>query len=118
MSQTSYNKHFSDNGFRKKVNTLPSSAGSKVLRQAVTLYVLLKDRDVPNLVKVSIIGALGYFIFPFDLVPDFIPVAGYLDDLGLMAALVRQLYVYTTPEIMDKVNALMPAWAKQGESNV
>ena len=112
MDQTSYNKHFSDSGFRKKVNTLPYSAGSKVLRQAVTLYVLLKDADVPKWVKASIVGSLGYFIFPFDLIPDFVPVVGYLDDLGLMAALVRQLYVYTTPAIQERVEALIPEWAK------
>ena len=84
-----------------------------MLRQALTLYVLLKDKDVPKWIKASIIGALGYFIFPFDLIPDFLPVAGYLDDVGLMAGLVRQLYVYTTPEVMEKVDELLPEWAKE-----
>lgn len=91
---------------------MPSSAGSKVLRQALTLYVLLKDNAVPNWVKVSIIGALGYFIFPFDVIPDFMPGVGYLDDVGLIAGLVAQLHFYTTPSVMEKVENLIPEWSK------
>ena len=112
MSHKKHDDHYSDNSFKKKVHNLPSSAGSKVLRQALTLYVLLKDKDVPNWVKISIIGVLGYFIFPFDLIPDFLP-GGYLDDLALMAGLVGQLCVYTTPETMSQVDALMPDLAKK-----
>ena len=65
MGQKENDGHYSDGGFQKKVHSLPSSAGSKVLRQALTLYVLLKDKDVPNWVKAGIIGVLGYFIFPY-----------------------------------------------------
>lgn len=111
MSQKKYDRHYSDSDFQEKITTLPPSAGSKVLRQALTLYVLLKDKDVPKWVKISIVGALGYFIFPFDLIPDFLP-GGYIDDLALMANLVRQLYVYTTPDVMEQVDELMPEWAK------
>lgn len=112
MGQKKYDGHYSDSGFKQKVHSFPSSAGSKVLRQAMILYVLLKDKDVPNWIKVSIIGVLGYFIFPFDLIPDFL-LGGYLDDLALMAGLVGQLRVYTTSEILSQVDELMPEWAKR-----
>jgi len=112
MGQKKYDGHYSDNGFKEKVHRLPASAGSKVLQQAMILYVLLKDKDVPKWVKASIIGVLGYFIFPFDLIPDFLP-GGYIDDLALMAGLVGQLCVYTTPEVMSQVDELMPEWAKK-----
>ncbi len=112
MSQKKHDAHYSDNSFKEKVHSLPSSAGSKVLRQAMILYVLLKDKDAPKWLKTSIIGVLGYFIFPIDLIPDFLP-GGYIDDLALMAGLVRQLCVYTTPEVMSQVDELMPEWAKK-----
>lgn len=108
MNQKKYSKHYSDDDLQKKVASLPASAGSKVLRQVLILYVLLKDPDVPNWAKV----ALGYFIFPFDLIPDFLP-GGYIDDLAVMAGVVRQLYVYTTPEILKQVDELMPEWANE-----
>lgn len=52
---------------------------------AFALYLLIKrDRD---LVKVApAIGALLYFISPIDLLPDYIPVAGFLDDASVIAA--------------------------------
>ncbi|WP_319575410.1 hypothetical protein [uncultured Desulfobacter sp.] len=48
---------YSDSGFQEKVQSLPKSAGTKVLRMALTLYVLLKDPDIPVTAKVMIIGA-------------------------------------------------------------
>ena len=112
MSKKKYDDNYSDTGLLKKVYTLPSSAGSKVLQLALILYVLLKDKDTPTWVKVSIIGTLGYFIFPFDLIPDFLP-GGYIDDVALMAGLVGQLSAYTTPEILAQVDELTPEWAKE-----
>ena len=112
MSQIISDDHFSDDDFQKKVIELPTTAGSKVLRQALILYVLLKDQDVPNWVKASIIAALGYFIFPFDLIPDFLP-GGYIDDCAILLGLVRQLHVYTTAEVLAKANDLLPVWAKE-----
>ena len=61
MKKKDYDSHYSDSGFQEKVRSLPKSAGTKVLRMALTLYVLLKDPDIPVAVKVMIIG---YFIFP------------------------------------------------------
>ena len=111
MSQKKYSKHYSDGDLHKKVGSLPSSLSSKVVRQVLILYVLLKDPDVPGWAKVAIVAALGYFIFPFDLIPDFLP-GGYIDDIAVMAGVVRQLYVYTTPEILEQVDELMPGWTK------
>jgi len=117
MGQKNLSNQYNDKSFQKKVDSVPSSVGSKVLRQALTLYVLLKDKDVPKWVKVSIVGVLGYFIFPLDLIPDFLP-GGYIDDIAMMAGAARQLYVYTTPEILAKVKDLMPEWAKEKGINV
>ncbi|MCC6382568.1 MAG: DUF1232 domain-containing protein [Dehalococcoidia bacterium] len=62
--------------------------------------VLLGDRGVPLLAKVVIVALVGYLALPFDLVPDFIPVAGQLDDalvitiaiLVLLAAVPRDRF--------------------------
>jgi uncharacterized membrane protein YkvA (DUF1232 family) len=49
---------------------------------------LLGDPRVPRRAKLVLVGMLGYLVLPFDLVPDFIPIAGQLDDAILVAAVL------------------------------
>jgi len=51
---------------------------------------LLADPRVPRRSKLVLAALIGYLALPFDLVPDFIPVAGYLDDAVIVAFVVRQ----------------------------
>jgi len=55
---------------------------------------LLGDPRVPRRAKVMLVALVGYLAMPFDLVPDFIPVAGQLDDAILVAAVLA--YVVRT----------------------
>lgn len=98
---SAYQKHYSDSGFWKKVKKL----GGNVLKPALQLFYVMKSSDVPFTIKTSIIGALGYLILPLDLVPDFIPVAGYADDLAALLAVVKMCKDYITPEIEELVKA-------------
>lgn len=41
--------------------------------------------------KALIVAALGYFILPLDLIPDFIPIAGYGDDAAVLYGLIKKL---------------------------
>lgn len=56
--------------------------------EVYTLYKAYGDSRVPWYVKVLIILLLGYFISPIDLIPDFIPVIGYLDDLVIISVTI------------------------------
>ncbi|MCX7934393.1 MAG: DUF1232 domain-containing protein [Planctomycetota bacterium] len=42
-------------------------------------------------IKAIIVGALLYFISPFDIVPDFLPGVGYFDDIGVIALVANQV---------------------------
>lgn len=48
------------------------------------LYIASKRRDVPWYAKLVILLVVGYALSPIDLIPDFIPVFGYLDDIILL----------------------------------
>jgi uncharacterized membrane protein YkvA (DUF1232 family) len=50
---------------------------------------LLKDPRVPRRKKLLLVALAGYLALPFDLVPDFIPVAGQLDDVIIVALVLR-----------------------------
>ena len=82
-----YQPRFNERGFWNKVKKVAIKAGAKLIYVALILYYELTDPTVSVKGKSIIIGALGYFILPVDLIPDAIPVAGYTDDLAaLMAA--------------------------------
>jgi uncharacterized membrane protein YkvA (DUF1232 family) len=49
---------------------------------------LLRDPRVPRHAKLALGGLVGYLAMPFDLVPDFVPVAGQLDDAILVAVVI------------------------------
>jgi uncharacterized membrane protein YkvA (DUF1232 family) len=52
---------------------------------------LLRDPRVPRRKKALLVALTGYLALPFDLVPDFIPVAGQLDDVLIVALVLRSL---------------------------
>jgi uncharacterized membrane protein YkvA (DUF1232 family) len=51
---------------------------------------LLADKRVPRRRKLLLAALVGYLALPFDLVPDFIPVAGQLDDVLIVALVLRR----------------------------
>ena len=103
-----YGRHYSDRSFMQKVRGMPRGAGRYVLERALTLYVILTDRETPLWARALIIGALGYFIWPFDAIPDTIPVLGYADDMAVMGLVLTQVGRFVTPSMVERVQRLMP----------
>lgn len=59
------------------------------LKQEFEVYrLVLKHPGTPVLAKILLGLAIGYVLMPFDLIPDFIPVIGQLDDLVIVPLLV------------------------------
>ena len=52
---------------------------------------LLRDPRAPRRKKLLLVALIGYLALPFDLVPDFLPVAGQLDDVVIVALVLRSL---------------------------
>jgi uncharacterized membrane protein YkvA (DUF1232 family) len=59
-----------------------------------------RDRRVPRRDKLFIGALVVYLSLPFDLVPDFIPVAGQLDDVLIVAFVLRTVFRHTGPELI------------------
>ncbi|MDQ0468210.1 YkvA family protein [Labrys wisconsinensis] len=54
-------------------------------------YYAVLDRRTPMAVRVTLIGALAYFVMPFDVVPDFILGLGFTDDAAVLYAALRSV---------------------------
>ena len=105
-----YSKHYDENDLWEKFRKFAKKAGIKVCYAALLLYYVLKSPDTSSKDRAKILGALGYFILPIDLIPDFIPIAGYTDDL---AALVWGVYCVIkgiTPEVKASAAIKLHEW--------
>ncbi len=95
---TIYEDQYSENKFWKKLFKAVKLTGVGLIEKALVLYYSAKDEATPKWAKSVIFGALGYFVFPLDAIPDVIPVAGYTDDLSVLAAALATVIVYIKDE--------------------
>lgn len=68
----------------------------------VLLRRLLGDQDVPRRRKLVLLGLVAYLSTPIDLVPDFIPIVGQLDDVLVAALALRYALRSGGPEMLDR----------------
>ena len=66
------------------------------------LFLSLKDQDTPLVAKIFAGLTVAYALSPIDLIPDFIPVLGYLDDLIILPALVALTLHFIPKEVFEK----------------
>ena len=90
-----FNAYVNDEAIRKKLDKA-YPAFKTALKNVRELYALFKDavNGKYKLAPASLAmigGGLLYFILPADLIPDFIPVAGYLDDLAILTTIMNAL---------------------------
>ena len=109
-----YQKHFDKNVALKLLVKLRKSTRNKpkliagttgaIVTALGSLISALENPTTPNHLKALIIGAIGYIIFPLDLIPDITPLVGYTDDLASVASIVAGVAAYTnfSLEELDK----------------
>lgn len=86
----------------KKILKFAKKAGIQVIYAALLLFYVLKKPETPAKVKGTIVGALGYFILPLDLIIDTIPAVGYGDDLGAFALALGVAAMYIDEDVKSK----------------
>lgn len=107
---------YSEDSFWKKVGKFALAAGRKTIRYALILFYCLQDRDTPQWAKATIVGALGYFIFPADGIPDAIPVIGFSDDLVVITAALGIVVMHIKPEHWQQAEEKLKTWFDQSSS--
>jgi uncharacterized membrane protein YkvA (DUF1232 family) len=75
------------------------------------VFLALRRKDTPWPAKAIAFLTVGYALSPIDLIPDFIPVLGYLDDVILLPMLVRLTVKLIPPHVMEECRAqAQPLW--------
>ena len=69
------------------------------------MFMALGHRDTPALAKIAAGIALGYALSPVDLIPDFIPVLGYLDDVLILSGLIALAVKLIPDDVMAECRA-------------
>lgn len=70
-------------------------------------YYCAFDRETPRHVQVALLGALAYFILPFDFMPDMLPILGFTDDAAVLATAIRMVASNITTEHREAARAAL-----------
>lgn len=100
-----YQNHYSENGLLGKLSKVAKKAGQKIVYAVMLLYYVIQSPEISKGDKATIIGALGYFILPLDLLPDFIPLVGFTDDLSAILLALHAVWKNITPDVKAKASA-------------
>lgn len=105
-----YRGSYSERGLMNKLSTVARKAGVKAVYAVLLLYYALQSPNTSTKDKSIIYGALGYFILPLDLVPDFIPLAGFGDDLGALVWAISRVVANITDDVREKARLKLRDW--------
>ena len=105
-----FEKEYSDESFWKKVSSVAKKAGGKAIYIGLLLYYASKRPGIPKWAKVTIYGALGYFISPLDAIPDITPVVGYIDDIGVLVMALATCAAFIDQDIKQQAQSKIKDW--------
>lgn len=87
----------------------------RIKRDSLTLWFAYRDPRTPLAVKLLCVFVVAYALSPIDLIPDFIPVLGYVDDALLLPGLIWLAVRLLPPRVVDDSRMKADTWmATQG----
>lgn len=95
------------------LNRLLRRAGRTVARPAIQCFEMVIDGQTPHKARLTVLAALTYLLVPLDLIPDFIPVAGFSDDLVAITALLGLCTRHVSPQIRERAERRLNQWFPQ-----
>src|ERR1043165_5041201 len=79
-------------------------------------YYCAFDKQTPRHVQAALLGAIAYFVLPFDFVPDMLPVLGFTDDAAVLATAIRMVAGHLTQEHREAARAALMREVEAGAS--
>ena len=87
--------------FKRVVAQLPFA------EDLLAAYYCAFDKQTPRHVQATLLGAIAYFILPFDFIPDMLPVLGFTDDAAVLATAIRLVASHITPDHREAARAAL-----------
>jgi len=94
--------------FKKVVAKLPFA------EELLAAYYCAFDKQTPRHVQGALLGAIAYFVLPFDFVPDMLPFLGFTDDAAILATALRVVASHITPEHREAARAALKRGIDRG----
>lgn len=101
---------YSEPRFREKLARVALAAGREVVEKALWLFFAARRPETPRWAKATVYGALAYFIVPLDAIPDVAPIAGYTDDLSVLAFAVCTVAAYIDDGVKERTRRVIARW--------
>ena len=105
-----YEENYSEDSFWKKIRKTAQNLGADAIYMALILFYALNSPSTPVWAKTVIIGALGYFISPFDIVPDVTPGVGYADDIAVMVFAIGAVVMSINEDVRKQARNKLKDW--------
>ena len=86
---------------KKVVGKLPFT------EELLAAYYCAFDLQTPRHVQVALLGAIAYFVLPFDFIPDMMPALGFTDDAAILATVIRLVSAHILPEHRQAARAAL-----------
>jgi uncharacterized membrane protein YkvA (DUF1232 family) len=87
--------------FKRVVAELPFA------EELLAAYYCAFDKQTPRHVQGALLGAIAYFVLPFDFVPDMLPFLGFTDDAAILATAIRMVASHIRPEHREAARAAL-----------
>jgi uncharacterized membrane protein YkvA (DUF1232 family) len=94
----------------QKLHGFAVYAGREVVEKALILFFAAQRPETPLWAKGVIYSALAYLVLPTDVIPDFIPLSGYADDLGTLISALGAVAMSITPEVKAAARQTVESW--------
>src|ERR1700745_3323438 len=78
-------------------------------------YYCAFDSQTPRHVQAALLGAIAYFILPFDFIPDMLPVLGFTDDAAVLATAIKMVAGHITPDHREAARAALQRGVGEAE---
>lgn len=88
---------------------------ARVRRDVLALWFACRHPGTPLVAKVLALSIVAYALSPIDLIPDFVPVLGYLDELILLPGALYLVIKLVPPDVLAQCRAQAAAWDAAGK---
>ena len=109
-SPEQYQQHYTEPKFWDKLRDVATKAGREVVERALQLFYAAQSSTMTMKERAVVFGALGYFILPFDVVPDVLLGIGFADDLSVLMLAYTTISRHITPQVKAKAAAKADTW--------